>query len=118
MKFNFRNLRTAHSVVAIALNAFIAPTVFAATSSFVIKDIQIDGLKRIEAGSVFAYVPLKRGDVFSDDKASETIRALYATRFFDDVQVETQGAIKFEVQHLPRVRCAHAKKKNVSTASA
>src|ERR1700693_4851661 len=28
------------------------------------------------------------------------------------------GAIKFEVQHLPRVRCAHAKKKNVSTASA
>jgi outer membrane protein insertion porin family len=91
MKFNFRNLRTAHSVVAIALNAFIAPTVFAATSSFVIKDIQIDGLKRIEAGSVFAYVPLKRGDVFSDDKASETIRALYATGFFDDVQVETQG---------------------------
>jgi hypothetical protein len=29
-----------------------------------------------------------------------------------------QGAIKSEVQHLPRVRCAHAKKKNVSTASA
>jgi KUP system potassium uptake protein len=28
------------------------------------------------------------------------------------------GAIKFEVQHLPRVRCAHAKEKNVSTASA
>jgi hypothetical protein len=28
------------------------------------------------------------------------------------------GAIKFEVQHLARVRCAHAKKKNVSTASA
>jgi hypothetical protein len=28
------------------------------------------------------------------------------------------GAIKSEVQHLPRVRCAHAKKKNVSTASA
>ena len=93
MKFNFRNLRTAHSVVAIALNAFIAPTVFAATSSFVIKDIQIDGLKRIEAGSVFAYVPLKRGDVFSDDKASETIRALYATGFFDDVRVETQGDV-------------------------
>jgi len=29
-----------------------------------------------------------------------------------------KGAIKSEVQHLPRVRCAHAKKKNVSTASA
>src|SRR5260370_7723684 len=28
-----------------------------------------------------------------------------------------QGAIKFEVQHLPRVRCAHARKNPVSTAS-
>ena len=93
MKFNFRTLRTAHSAVAIALNVFLAPSVFAATSSFVIKDIQIDGLKRIEPSSVFAYVPLKRGDVFSDDKASETIRALYATGFFDDVQVETQGNV-------------------------
>jgi len=93
MKFNFLKLRTTHSVVAIVLNAFIAPTVFAATESFVIKDIKIEGLQRIEAGSVFAYVPLKRGDVFSDDKASETIRALYATGFFDDVQVETQGNV-------------------------
>jgi hypothetical protein len=31
---------------------------------------------------------------------------------------DRSGAIKFEVQHLPRVRCAHAKEKNVSTASA
>jgi outer membrane protein insertion porin family len=99
MKFNFRTLRTlrtlrtAHTAVAVALNVFLAPSVYAATSSFVIKDIQIEGLKRIEPSSVFAYVPLKRGDVFSDDKASETIRALYATGFFDDVQVGTQGNV-------------------------
>jgi transposase-like protein len=30
----------------------------------------------------------------------------------------TPGAIKFEVQHLARVRCAHARKNAVSTASA
>jgi hypothetical protein len=33
-------------------------------------------------------------------------------------RMDKTGAIKSEVQHLPRVRCAHAKKKNVSTASA
>ena len=32
--------------------------------------------------------------------------------------LQQKGAIKSEVQHLPRVRCAHAKEKNVSTASA
>jgi hypothetical protein len=31
---------------------------------------------------------------------------------------DTHGAIKFEVQHLPRVRCAHERKSAVSTASA
>jgi hypothetical protein len=36
----------------------------------------------------------------------------------DELRTIWTGAIKFEVQHLPRVRCAHAKKKNVSTASA
>jgi hypothetical protein len=30
---------------------------------------------------------------------------------------DTHGAIKFEVQHLPRVRCAHAKK-NLPTIAA
>jgi hypothetical protein len=34
-----------------------------------------------------------------------------------DVTVLTEGAIKFEVQHLPRVRCAHAKK-NLPTIAA
>jgi len=39
--------------------------------------------------------------------------------FFPRLLAEfTKGAIKFEVQHLPRVRCAHARKNAVSTASA
>jgi outer membrane protein insertion porin family len=93
MKLKFRPLRAAHSVVAVALSVLLAPSAFAATGGFVIDDIQIDGLKRIEPGSVFAYLPIKRGDVFSDDKASAVISALYATGFFDDVQVETRGHV-------------------------
>ena len=93
MKFNFQPLRAAHTVVAVALSVFLTPTSFAAVSSFVIDDVQIEGLKRIEPSSVFAYLPIKRGEVFSDVKASETIRALYATGFFDDVQIETRGNV-------------------------
>jgi outer membrane protein insertion porin family len=93
MKFRFQPFRAAHSVVAVALSVFLSPASFAATGSFVISDIQIEGLRRIEPGSVFSYLTIKRGEVFSEDKASEAIRALYATGFFDDVRIETRGAV-------------------------
>ncbi len=64
-----------------------------AVAPFVVKDIRIVGLQRIEPGSVFAYLPIKRGDTFTDDKASEAIRALYATGFFNDVKISTEGNI-------------------------
>ena len=72
-----------------AVAAALAATGMAAhaTTPFVVQDIRIDGLQRIEPGSVFAYLPIRQGDTFTDDKASEAIRALYATGFFNDVQV-------------------------------
>jgi outer membrane protein insertion porin family len=62
-----------------------------AATSFVVKDIRIEGLQRVEPGTVFAYLPIKQGDTFTDDKATEAIRALYATGFFNDVKIGTEG---------------------------
>ncbi|WP_321938218.1 outer membrane protein assembly factor BamA [Paraburkholderia sp. J8-2] len=62
-----------------------------ATGPFVVQDIRIEGLVRIEPGTVFAYMPIKQGDTFTDDKASDAIRALYATGFFRDVNISTEG---------------------------
>ncbi len=64
-----------------------------ATTPFVVQDIRIEGLQRIEPGSVFAYLPIKKGDTFTDDKASDAIRALYATGFFSDVRIATEGNV-------------------------
>jgi outer membrane protein insertion porin family len=64
-----------------------------ATTPFVVHDIRIEGLQRVEPGTVFAYLPIKQGDTFSGDRASEAIRALYATGFFNDVQIATEGSI-------------------------
>jgi outer membrane protein insertion porin family len=62
-----------------------------AAASFVVKDIRIEGLQRVEPGTVFAYLPIKQGDTFTDDTATEAIRKLYATGFFNDVKIGTQG---------------------------
>ncbi|MDR5756827.1 MULTISPECIES: outer membrane protein assembly factor BamA [unclassified Caballeronia] len=89
-----------------AVAAALAATGMAAhaTTPFVVQDIRIDGLQRIEPGSVFAYLPIKQGDTFTDDKASEAIRALYATGFFNDVQIATEGnVVVVQVQERPAI---------------
>ncbi|AOK31967.1 outer membrane protein assembly factor BamA [Burkholderia singularis] len=90
---------------AVAAAALAAPGMSAhATAPFVVQDIKIEGLQRVEAGSVFAYLPLKQGETFTDEKASEAIRALYATGFFTDVRVATQGGVVIvQVQERPAI---------------
>ncbi len=64
-----------------------------AIDPFVIKDIRVEGLQRTEAGTVFSYLPMRVGDTLTDDKASEAIRALFATGFFRDVTLEVDGNV-------------------------
>lgn len=59
----------------------------AAFDTFVVRDIRVQGLQRTEAGSVFGYLPVRVGDELSADRASEAIKALYATGFFKDVRL-------------------------------
>jgi outer membrane protein insertion porin family len=59
----------------------------------VVKDIRIEGIQRTEAGTVFSYLPVKVGDTLTDEKASEAIKALFATGFFKDVRIEIDGGV-------------------------
>lgn len=76
-------------VLAVALSVFPAQAV----EPFVIKDIRVEGIQRTEAGTVFSYLPVKVGDTMTDEKASQTVRALFATGFFRDVTLEADGGV-------------------------
>jgi outer membrane protein insertion porin family len=67
------------SLLASAANAF---------TPFVVKDIRVEGVQRTEPGTVFGYLPVKVGDQMTDDKAAESVKALFATGFFKDVRIE------------------------------
>jgi outer membrane protein insertion porin family len=64
-----------------------------AIESFVIKDIRVEGIQRTEAGTIFSYLPVKVGDTVTEEKASQAIRALFATGFFQDVSLEREGDV-------------------------
>lgn len=64
-----------------------------AIDPFTVRDIRVEGLQRIEAGTVFASIPLRVGDRYTDEKGTAAIRALFSLGLFKDVRLETQGDI-------------------------
>ena len=89
MKFNRIRLRTLSSMIALA---FVANTAWA-VDPFQVRDIKVEGLQRIEAGTVFASLPVRVGDTYSDDKGAAAIRALFALGLFKDVRLEVNGDV-------------------------
>lgn len=80
-------------LLALAFVGLFSAHVFAAIDPFVIKDIRVEGLQRISAGTVFNYLPVKVGETLTEDKAQEAIRALFKTGFFSDVRIERQDNV-------------------------
>ena len=60
---------------------------------FTVRDIRVEGLQRVEPGTIFASIPLRVGESYSDDKASAAIRALFALGLFKDVRLEVSGDV-------------------------
>lgn len=64
-----------------------------AVEPFTVRDIRVEGLQRVEAGTVFASMPVRVGDMYSDDKGSAAIRALFGLGLFSDVRLEVAGDV-------------------------
>ena len=77
------------SILATAL--FLAmPLVYA--QSYSVRDVRVEGLQRLNAGTVFSQLggdgnDIKRGNV------QDTISRLYATELFDDVRISQQNGV-------------------------
>ena len=77
----------------IAAGLLLLSTAALALSPFTIRDIRVEGAQRIEAGTIFSYLPLKVGDAVTDEKASAALKSLYDTGFFSDVRLESDHEV-------------------------
>ncbi len=85
------------AAVLVAQHAF-------AEELFVVKDIRVEGIQRTEAGTVFSYLPVKVGEMMTDEKTTAAIKALYATGFFKDVRLESRdGVLIVTVEERPSI---------------
>jgi outer membrane protein insertion porin family len=88
-QFNRFKLRT---VSAIAAGLLIAHPAWA-VDPFTVRDIRVEGLQRVEPGTIFASLPFRVGETYNDDKGSTAIRALFGLGLFKDVRLEVSGDV-------------------------
>lgn len=62
-----------------------------ATESFVVKRIEINGLQRVSAETVYSYLPIKQGQLVRPGKTTQVIKALYDTGFFEHITLARHG---------------------------
>ena len=90
--------------LTLALAAVFAVQPAFAEEPFVVKDIRVEGIQRTEAGTVFSYLPVKVGEMMTDEKTADAIKALYATGFFKDVRLEARdGVVIVTVEERPSI---------------
>ena len=87
--FNRLGMRSATALAAMVLAAQAAW----ALEPFKVQDIRVEGLQRVEAGTVFASMPLRVGDDYNDEKGAAAIRSLFALGLFKDIRLEANGNV-------------------------
>jgi len=85
MRYLFKKLFVVALSIFLPLNAF--------AFSFYVADIRIEGLQRVDERSVFAALPINIGDRLDDVVLGRSVKALFKTGNFSDIQVERDGDI-------------------------
>ncbi|WP_131669553.1 outer membrane protein assembly factor BamA [Psychrobacter pygoscelis] len=74
----------------------------AQAADFVVTDISFNGLQRLTADSLYPQLPVSVGDTVTDDAVAASIKSLYATGNFADIQASVQGSeLVFNVVERP-----------------
>ena len=81
------------SVLCVALAAALQAAPAWAVEPFAVKDIRVEGLQRSDAGTVFASLPFRIGETYSDEKGAAALRALFATGLYKDVRIDIDGTV-------------------------
>jgi len=85
-RFRLSTLSALVSLVMVSQSAW-------AVDPFKVRDIRIEGLQRVEPGTVFISLPVQVGDTYTDDMGSTAIRTLFGLGLFKDVRIEVNGDV-------------------------
>ena len=62
-----------------------------AKERFIIDDIILKGLQRVDSGSIYSSLPFEVGDIFDSSMTPSVIKTLFKSKFFNDIIIERVG---------------------------
>ena len=62
-----------------------------AEEKFIIEDIVLEGLQRVDPGSIYGYLPFEVGDTFDSRSTPVIIKTLFKSKFFNDIVIKRDG---------------------------
>lgn len=78
---------TAFLLRLVVFTSFWLASVAAYAQTYIIEDIEIEGLERITAGTALTYLPITVGDTFDDSLSADVVRGLFQSGLFSDVRL-------------------------------
>ena len=91
--------------ILIVLMAVLSFTSVEAEDLFIVKDIRIEGLQKISEGALLNYLPVNIGDELDDIRIKESIRSVYSSGFFKNIEFrkDDSGTLIISVLERPSI---------------
>lgn len=107
------------SLLAVAVGLAITATGIkpALADEFTVADIEVEGLQRVSAGSVFSAFPVNIGERMDETRLAEAIKDLFRTGLFTDIQASRdEGVLILSVRERPSISSIEIEgNKNIET---
>jgi len=83
------------SLLGLAVGLVVAATGMkpAFADEFTVADIEVEGLQRVSAGTVFSALPVNIGEQMDEAELADTIKSLFRTGLFTDIEASRDGGI-------------------------
>ena len=89
----------------LALAGLLSSALAVAQSTFVVRDMRVEGLQRISEGTVYNYLPIAIGDSIDQTRIDEAMRAVYGTGLFHDIEFRRDGGtLVIAVRERPSIK--------------
>jgi len=89
---------------ALLSSACLLTSTAAIANSFIVDDIQVEGLQRVTLGAALLNIPLREGDNVSRSDTALAVKKLYESGNFDDIELYRDGStLVFKVTELPTI---------------
>jgi len=86
----------------IMLTMLFIPYSYSIADQHSVSKIEVIGNERTEKSTILSYIPLKKGSIYTQEKADESIKTLYNTGFFSKININFKnGLLTVDVSENP-----------------